>query len=69
MALAGVSIPGEINVAMAVFVLPLNSALNPFLYTFNLVTEKRKKASEERLLKKLQSSILSKVTDADSHNE
>ena len=69
MALAGVSIPGEINVAMAVFVLPLNSALNPFLYTFNLVTEKQKKASEERLLKKLESSILSKVTDADSHNE
>jgi hypothetical protein len=31
----GVSIPDEFNVGLAIFVLPLNSALNPFLYTFN----------------------------------
>jgi hypothetical protein len=32
----GAPIPGEVNVAMAVFVLPLYSALNPFLYTLNV---------------------------------
>ncbi|XP_070198384.1 G-protein coupled receptor GRL101-like [Littorina saxatilis] len=33
----GVSIRSEINVAMAIFVLPFNSALNPFLYTLNIM--------------------------------
>ncbi|XP_076445819.1 uncharacterized protein LOC143283464 [Babylonia areolata] len=45
-----VIIPGEINVAMAIFVLPLNSALNPFLYTLNVIREKHQKAKELRLL-------------------
>ncbi|XP_076445826.1 uncharacterized protein LOC143283470 [Babylonia areolata] len=31
-----VIIPGEVNVAMAIFILPLNSALNPFIYTVNV---------------------------------
>ena len=43
-----VAIPGEVNVAMAIFVLPLNSALNPFIYTLNLIREKRRKAREDR---------------------
>jgi hypothetical protein len=45
----GVPIPGEVNVGMAVFVLPLNSALNPFLYTLNVIMERRARAREERL--------------------
>jgi hypothetical protein len=45
----GMPIPGEVNVAMAVFVLPLNSALSPFLYTLNVIMERRRRASEERL--------------------
>ena len=49
-----VSIPGEVNVAMAIIVLPLNSALNPFLYTLNMVSERRRRAREERLRKILQ---------------
>ena len=49
----GVAIPGEVNVAMAVIVLPLNSALNPFLYTLNLIQERRRKAKELRLQKRL----------------
>nr|KAG5711815.1 hypothetical protein BaRGS_023579 [Batillaria attramentaria] len=28
---------------MAIFVLPLNSALNPFLYTLNIAIERRRK--------------------------
>ncbi|KAL8585873.1 hypothetical protein ACOMHN_056468 [Nucella lapillus] len=49
LAAVDVVISGEVNVAMAIFVLPLNSALNPFLYTLNIILEKRKKAQELRL--------------------
>ena len=31
----GSPVPGEVNVATAIIVLPVNSALNPFLYTLN----------------------------------
>ena len=34
---------------MAIFVLPLNSAINPFLYTLNMMLEKRQARKEERL--------------------
>ncbi|XP_070205907.1 G-protein coupled receptor GRL101-like [Littorina saxatilis] len=51
----GTPIPGEVNVAVAIFVLPFNSALNPFLYTFNVVMEKRNKAQEAHLLRRLES--------------
>ena len=50
LALAGIPIPNEVNVALAIFVLPLNSALNPFMYTFNTLIEKRRKARETLLL-------------------
>ncbi|KAK7113214.1 hypothetical protein V1264_012549 [Littorina saxatilis] len=49
MAFNGVPVPGEVNVAMAIFVLPLNSALNPFLYTLNVMLEKRRRVQKERL--------------------
>nr|KAG5685354.1 hypothetical protein BaRGS_005426 [Batillaria attramentaria] len=48
-----VPIPGEFNVAMAIFVLPLNSALNPFLYTLNIILERRRRSREEELLQQL----------------
>ncbi len=57
LALADVPIPGEINVALAIFVLPLNSALNPFVYTFNVLIEKRRKSKEAQLVKWLESHI------------
>ena len=53
----GVPVPGEVNVAMAIFVLPLNSALNPFLYTFNVLMERRRKEEETRLLKWLETTV------------
>ena len=34
----------------AIFVLPLNSALNPFLYTLNTMFEKHRKQREEKRL-------------------
>ena len=55
LALAEIPIPGEVNVAFAIFVLPLNAALNPFMYTFNMVTEKRRKSREAFLLQWLES--------------
>ena len=55
LALADIPIPGEVNVAFAIFVLPLNSALNPFTYTFNMLMEKRRKSREAVLLQWLES--------------
>lgn len=55
MALSGKSIPGEVYAWTAVFILPINSALNPFLYTFSAVIRTRrntlkKRASEHSVL-------------------
>ena len=50
----GTHVPGEVNVTLAVFVLPLNSGLNPFLYTFNMAREKRRQAREAKIFKLLQ---------------
>jgi hypothetical protein len=52
-----VPIPGEVNVAMAIFVLPLNSALNPFLYTYKMMMQKRKQNLEKRLMESLKREI------------
>ena len=66
LASTGTPIPGELNVAVAVFVLPFNSALNPFLYTFNVLMEKRQKAQEEYLLKRLESRMYTEQTRTDA---
>jgi hypothetical protein len=58
LALAEVPIPGEVSVAMAIFVLTLNSALNPFLYTLNVVLERRRKRNEDRMLRILQDELV-----------
>jgi hypothetical protein len=50
LAFKGVPIPGDVNVAVAIFILPINPALNPFIYTFNMLVEKSRKRREERLL-------------------
>ena len=55
LASTGTPVKGEVNVALAIFVLPLNSALNPFMYTFNMLAEKRRKSTEAKLLKWLES--------------
>nr|KAG5713625.1 hypothetical protein BaRGS_024673 [Batillaria attramentaria] len=54
----GTPIPGEVSVVMAIFVLPLNSALNPFLYTFNMLVEKRRKAEKAQILRRLESEFV-----------
>ncbi|XP_070208073.1 G-protein coupled receptor GRL101-like [Littorina saxatilis] len=46
-------IPGEVNVWAAIFVLPLNSALNPFLYTLSALLERLRKQRTEEKVKKM----------------
>ena len=43
MAFCDVPIPAEVTVWMAIFVMPINSVINPYLYTFNMMIEKRTK--------------------------
>jgi len=58
-----IPIPGEVNVGVAIFVLPLNSALNPFLYTLNVIKERRQRAQFKRLQLLFQSQIQAKRTE------
>ena len=52
-----VSVSGEVNVGMAIFVLPLNSALNPFLYSVSAIQTRRDRAREKKLLTKLMADV------------
>ena len=52
-AASGYTIPEEWNIAITIFILPLNAAFNPFLYTFNVIIEKRKKLREGAILKRM----------------
>ena len=57
LASTGTPIPGEVNVAAAIFLVPFNSALNPFLYTYNVLMEKRRQAQQANLLKRLKTQL------------
>nr|KAG5691413.1 hypothetical protein BaRGS_016329 [Batillaria attramentaria] len=57
LASTGVPVPGEVSVAMAILVLPLNSALNPFLYTINVILERRRREQEQRIRKVIMSQM------------
>ena len=46
----GYPISGEVNVVLVILVLPLNAALNPFLYTVNTLLDRRQREREKRLL-------------------
>ena len=39
--MAGLTIPGEVYAWIAVFVLPVNSALNPFMYSLSAILRKQ----------------------------
>ena len=58
----GVPIPGEVNIGMATFVLPLNSALNPFLYTVNAVLAKRNERRQKEMIKALEAKFRAEMT-------
>ena len=56
MAWQGIAVPGEVNVAIVTLVMPLNSAFNPFLYTLNIILEKRNERRMRELAKRFQQS-------------
>ena len=62
-------IPGEVNVAMAMTVMPLNSTINPFLYTLNIVLEKRRRAREQRLQDWMNRKVKAMVVEATGNNQ
>ena len=49
----GTPIPEELNVVVAIVILPVNAAFNPFLYTINMILEKRLQVKEKHILQKL----------------
>ena len=53
LAASGTQVNKQVNVAVSILVLPLNSALNPFLYTVNVLMEKREKTRMDKLEKKI----------------
>nr|KAG5710072.1 hypothetical protein BaRGS_030148 [Batillaria attramentaria] len=57
LASSGIPIPGVVNVWAAVFVLPINSAINPFLYTINALLERRAKKMEQKRMEKMMSRL------------
>ena len=57
LASTGTPIPGQVNVAAAIFLVPFNSALNPFLYTYNVLMEKRRQTQQANLLKRLETQL------------
>ena len=61
----GVAVPGEVNVAVAILVLPVNSALNPFLYTLNTALEHRRRRQEHKLRKMWITNMTSRVSVSD----
>ena len=53
----GYPVPGEVNVVLVILVFPINSALNPFLYTVNTLLEHRRRKREKRLLLQLATDV------------
>nr|KAG5709944.1 hypothetical protein BaRGS_029986 [Batillaria attramentaria] len=71
----GTPIAGVVNVWTAIFILPLNSAINPFLYTINSLLERRRKRAEDKRVKMMMRKLnglvnswpLDKVNELYSH--
>ena len=60
----GISIPLEANVIVAILVVPLNSALNPFLYTLNVVRDKMAAREETRLSHTVEKQLAAQYIEA-----
>ena len=61
MARSGIPISGDVSVAMAIFVLPFNSAVNPFLYTLHTAMDGRRQARNARKVKETSSKPLASM--------
>ncbi|KAL8575746.1 hypothetical protein ACOMHN_055935 [Nucella lapillus] len=56
------AVTSEVNVAMAILVLPLKSAINPFLYTLNRMTERLS-------FQRLKQFLLTQLQNSEKNNE
>ena len=54
---SGVVRPNTISVAMAVLVVPLNSALNPLLYLWDAMVSRRRQARDTQILRRLKAQL------------
>ncbi|XP_070179137.1 G-protein coupled receptor GRL101-like [Littorina saxatilis] len=61
MAFYGIPIPLQVNALVAVFVMPLNSALNPFLYTLNALGEKWAEEKTDKKAKKILGNLQAEI--------
>ena len=66
LAMSGQPISGEVNVAIAVFILPVNSAINPFVYTINVILTNRQKRREERMKQMLKNQLADEANDVNA---
>ena len=57
----GMAVPGEVNVAVVTFVMPLNSALNPMLYNLNIYLEKKRQQRTTILLERIRIRLKNKM--------
>ena len=53
----GVAVPDEVGVGVAIFVMPLNSAINPFIYTVNVVLERANRRRDQRIRKLVEKEV------------
>ena len=58
----GVPVSGEISVVVGIFVLPFNSAFNPFLYTINTLIERRRERARQKLCTELEMRLRTEIT-------
>ena len=59
----GMAVPGEVNVAIITFVMPLNASLNPFLYTLNILLEKRREKEQKAALVNMEAKLRSELEE------
>lgn len=53
LASSGIAIEGVVNIWAAIFLLPFNAALDPFLYTLNIVLDRRQKKMVDRRVERV----------------
>nr|KAG5705343.1 hypothetical protein BaRGS_011115 [Batillaria attramentaria] len=58
----GTPIPGVLNVWTAIFVMPLNSAVNPFLYTLNTLRQRRTKRKMQVIIQAVMGKLDTEMT-------
>jgi hypothetical protein len=69
LAARGLAVSSEVNVAVAILVLPVNAALNPFLYTLNTILEKWRRARDRQLMKRIYAQLVQAKQTCSIHTQ